>query len=140
MDRRAFLTLTAGALAAPKMLMASTTLPGEQFFHCGSGTFGTLYWSKPRQEVHVYVIGQDGTEIYGAHSEAEMRAHYLAQACDKDEAADDLLNHLYEIHDLDTPIDYLAEDENCELIPMRITWREIAEDAVLPVQLSSGYN
>ena len=56
LSRRKFFALIAGALAAPKVLLAApkTTIPGEVMFMTGSADPGTLYWSKPPGNPEVF--------------------------------------------------------------------------------------
>lgn len=86
-------------------------------------------------EIHVYLIGSDGTEYYAAHSEQEMRDWYLRTIGD-DSAVEDLRDEFEEVTDIDSEFDFNDDGEM-----KRTTWRKLAEECnELPCQLSTGYN
>lgn len=86
------------------------------------------------QQVHVYVIGSDGTEVYAAHSTEEMKEWYRKITPDHEE---DLTHNFSEIADIDTPMKFKNE-ETGEI--ETTTYRQLALDNDLPGQLLTGYN
>lgn len=87
------------------------------------------------QEVHVYVIGSDGTEVYAAHSREQMEEWYRKTGSDY--AEEDLRDHFEEIADIDTPMIFKNEESgNLETT----TYRALALDSDLPTQLLTSYN
>jgi hypothetical protein len=84
--------------------------------------------------VRVWQIGPDGTEYYAAHSEEEIKAYYREICGSEEHCEEDLRDHFEEVDGLDVEFDY---NDDGKMI--RTTWRKLAEDSVLPAQLSSGY-
>lgn len=83
------------------------------------------------EEIHVYCIGSDGTEIYAAHSEEEMKAWYR-ELVGEETATEDLADYFEEITDIDTKFQFNDDGET-----VAATWRELAMRGDIPAQLST---
>lgn len=86
------------------------------------------------QEVHVYCIGSDGTEMYAAHSREQMEEWYRKISHNAEE---DLRNHFSEITDIDRPVTFKNEEMG---YLETTTYRQLALESDLPTQLATGYN
>lgn len=87
--------------------------------------------------VRVWCIGPDGTELYAAHSEEELKAYYT-KLVGKEQAEADIAESFSELSqsDLDTEIDWVDSCGN----KIRTTYRKEAEASLLPTQIATGYN
>lgn len=88
------------------------------------------------EEIHVYIIGPDGTEVYAAHSEEEMKNYYRKLCGGENFCEHDLKHHFSEIKDIDSEFVTVNEDGQQFIT----TWRKLAKLANIPNQLSTGYN
>ncbi len=87
-------------------------------------------------DIKVFVVGPDNTEIFAAHSESELRSWYI-NLVGKEQMEEDFEEGFYEIEDIDSEVEFFDEDLGEKV---NSTWRRLAEDAILPTQISSGYN
>lgn len=90
------------------------------------------------QQIHVYLIGSDGTEYYAASSEQQMRDWY-AKTVGDDSVEEDLREHFEEVTEIDAKFPFNDDGEMRET-----SWRELAQEmrqaGHWPCQLSTGYN
>lgn len=86
--------------------------------------------------VRVWQIGPDGTEYYAATSELEMWEYYV-----------DLVGYTQAREDFDDESTYELEPEEIDSVftfnddgeLIATSWRQLAEDSVLPAQIGTGY-
>lgn len=85
--------------------------------------------------IGVWQIGGDGTEYYAANSEQELRDFYIGLV-GKEQAEEDFTDEFRKLTDSEMDAEF---DFNDDGDVRRTTFRKLANDAVLPTQISSGY-
>jgi len=87
-----------------------------------------------KKGLRVWVIGSDGTEVYAAHSEEEMKQYYREMCGTEEYCEEDLRDNFTEITNLDAEFEF-NDDGNT----ITTTWKKLAEESHLPCQLSTAY-
>jgi len=92
--------------------------------------------------IRAWVIGCDGTEVYVAHSEEEMRQYYIELVGEAD-AAEDLAAHFTEIPQDQMDVERNFSEENPEtgkFEKVLTSYRKLALEGEIPGQILSSYN
>lgn len=87
--------------------------------------------------VRVWCIGPDQTEYFAAHDEVELRQMYVDMV-GEEQTNEDFSAHYEEVPQsaMDALLDWTDEEGR----RIKITWRQIINEAYVPCQVSTGYN
>jgi hypothetical protein len=116
---------------------------------CGHSDGGGCVFYDPRKEremseakevIRAWIIGLDGTEVYVAHSEEEMRQYYT-DLVGAEDAAEDLAKNFTEIpqDQMDEELNFKQENPvTGKVETVTTTYRKLAEEGDIPSQIVSG--